>query len=427
MRKLSLLTLSCLTLATVASCGGSSAPNNGSNGGGDGGGNTQPLTLNFGPATSLPVQPVDDLISAAGSNPQSIAAGDVNRDGKADIVAALEGNNAGDLVVFLGKGDGTFEPKKDFNGISGSKTVVLADLNGDTNLDMAASNGTTITVHLNDGSPNIFAPRVDNNGVGNQARNLTAADVDAANGLDLILSNDQGNDIAVILNNGSGVFGAVNNYNGGGKLANPRGIAAADFNGGTGADFAIANSAQEGGAYKLTILNNDGNGAFNTATNYEASTTNPPNGVAVGDFNGDGKPDVVIANQTDRTATVYLNDGAGNMGAGVPMPSGFDNGSVAVADFNKDGKPDIVAANAFGQVSGAKGDVAIYLGKGDGTFEDKKIFETGEFATSTVPVVNRPRAIAIGDFNGDTKPDIATLNDNPALASSISVLLNTSN
>jgi hypothetical protein len=131
-----------------------------------------------------------------------------------------------------------------------------------------------------------------------------------------------------------------------------------------------------------------------------------PVGVAVADFNGDGKPDFVVTNSHDNTVSVFLNDGEGGFRPGVAYPAGPGPNSVAVGDFNGDGKPDIAVADANGT------GVSVLFNKGDGTFAPPVTFNVGA----------SPNAIAAGDLNGDGKIDLVTANFE---ASTVSVLLNT--
>src|SRR5208283_737119 len=118
-----------------------------------------------------------------------------------------------------------------------------------------------------------------------------------------------------------------------------------------------------------------------------------PQSVAVGDFNGDGKLDLAIANRGSNTVTVLLGNGTGGFKAapGSPFPAGTQPYSVAVGDFNGDGKLDLAIANAGGN------NVTILLGNGAGGFV--------EAPNSPFPAGTQPYSVAVGDFNGNGKRD----------------------
>jgi len=123
-----------------------------------------------------------------------------------------------------------------------------------------------------------------------------------------------------------------------------------------------------------------------------------PNSVVVGDFNRDGSPDLATANANGDTVTILLGDGTGGFteAAGSPIGVGYFPYSVAVGDFNRDGSPDLATANINGDT------VTILLGDGTGGFT--------EAADSPIGVGNGSLSVAVGDFNHDGTPDLATAN-----------------
>jgi uncharacterized repeat protein (TIGR01451 family) len=125
----------------------------------------------------------------------------------------------------------------------------------------------------------------------------------------------------------------------------------------------------------------------------------------MGDFNGDGKADLAVANGGSDNVSILLGNGNGTFQAAVNY-NVHGPRSVAVGDFNGDGKPDLAVANAFGTVS-------ILAGNGNGTFAEAVNYGAG----------SDPISVAIGDFNGDGKPDLAVAND--YTYNYVSILLNT--
>ncbi len=136
----------------------------------------------------------------------------------------------------------------------------------------------------------------------------------------------------------------------------------------------------------------------------DMATGNNPVGVAIGDLNGDGIPDMVIANFKDSTVSVYLGAGGGTFGSPTNYKVATNPINVVLGDMNNDGILDIITSS-----SGAS-KVTILLGKGDGTFPTGKAFSTG----------GSPQSLVVGDFNGDGKLDVATPNSGD---NSVSVLL----
>ncbi len=128
------------------------------------------------------------------------------------------------------------------------------------------------------------------------------------------------------------------------------------------------------------------------ATHYDAGTS--PQAVAVGDLNGDGTPDVVVADSGGGAVSVLLGKGDGAFAAATSFPVGASPIAVALGDFNKDGKLDIVTAD-----SGAD-TVSVLLGKGDGTFAASAAFATG----------GGPKSVAVGDVDRDGKLDVVSAN-----------------
>jgi len=184
----------------------------------------------------------------------------------------------------------------------------------------------------------------------------------------------------VLLGNGDGSFQAAVNYDAGAQS-----VAVGDFNGDGKPD--LASSA--------AVLLGNGDGTFQAAL----SSSVGGDSVAVSDFNGDGKSDLAVATAggggeggSPSSVSVAVGKGDGTFQAALTYFAGFGSRSVAVADFNGDGKPDLAVANVNSY------NFSVFLGKGDGTFQDAVNYGDG----------SRPVFVAVGDFNGDGKPDIAT-------------------
>jgi hypothetical protein len=129
--------------------------------------------------------------------------------------------------------------------------------------------------------------------------------------------------------------------------------------------------------------------------------------VAIGDLDGDGTPDLAVANFFSNSVSVLLGNGDGTFQPRQNFATGVGPESVAIGDLDGDGTPDLATANSNFSASS----VSVLLGNGDGTFQTRQDFATGL----------RPASVAIGDLDGDGTPDLAVANSN---SNSVSVLLN---
>ena len=168
----------------------------------------------------------------------------------------------------------------------------------------------------------------------------------------------------------------------------PRSVAVGDFNGDGKPDLTVANQDAD----TVSVLLGNGDGSFQAPRTFAVGSV--PFSVAVGDFNGDGKPDLTVANENVATVSVLLGNGDGSFQAQRTFAVGSTPISVAVGDFNGDGKPDLTVAN-----DGAN-TVSVLLGNGDGSFQAQRTFAVG----------TAPLSVAVGDFDRDGMPDLVTAN-----------------
>jgi uncharacterized repeat protein (TIGR01451 family) len=186
----------------------------------------------------------------------------------------------------------------------------------------------------------------------------------------------------------------------------PSGVVVADFNGDGKPDIAVANT----GSSTVSILLGNGDGTFQTAMNFNAG--NNPTTVAVGDFNGDGKLDLALFQPGDLqssqagSVSILLGNGDGTFQAPKTLALGPAATVIAVADFNLDQKSDLAVFNTAS--------VGIYIGNGDGTFHP--VIGVSTPAADGI-------AMVVADFNGDSKPDLAVTYTSTIQSSGLDILL----
>jgi len=211
--------------------------------------------------------------------------------------------------------------------------------------------------------------------------------------------------VSVLLGNGDGTFQAAVRYDVG---PSPSSVTVGDFNGDGKLDLVAANS----GSNDVSVLLGNGDGTLQAAVTYSVGPVGTsPFSVMSGDFNGDGTLDLVAANTGSNNVSVLLGNGDGTFQAAVSYPAGSGPRSVTSGDFNGDGKLDL--AVTWASQSGASSGVSVLLGNGDGTFQAAVSYSVGPFGTST------PFSVTTGDFNGDENLDLVTANN----SNSVSVLL----
>jgi trimeric autotransporter adhesin len=344
---------------------------------------------------------------AAGDIGNNIAVGDINNDGRADIVVSLSYR----VMVLLSRPDGTFADGVFYDVGTNLTMAVLGDVNGDGNADLIVTKGkpyppastdacdnnlagcqtvnaNNVSILLGDGAGGFGPPK--NLQAGEDPAALVVSDFDLDGKLDVAVANADSNDVSILRGNGDGTFAPAVYLPVG---TAPSFLAAADFNNDGKPDLAVADRESD----NISVLLGNGSGGF--ASSIDSAAGRQPASFVAGDLNGDGKTDLAVINYTNRNGVVtdlslLLGNGDGTFSAPTIVISG-DIHSAVISDMDLDGKSDLVVA--VSRSACCEANVTVLLGSGNGTFAAARSFRTGEDA----------RNIAAYDFDQDGKPDVA--------------------
>ncbi len=336
---------------------------------------------------------------AGTSNAAFAAQGDFNEDGKTDIAVANFGTS--NISIFSGTGTGTFGSATVVAAGSGAAAIATGDFNGDGHTDLVVANfgltSSTVSVLLGNGSGG-FAAAV-NYATGpptspTRPSSVAVGDLNGDGIPDLAVTNYSTGNVAVLLGAGNGTFGGATVYPVG---TNPKGVVIGDFDGDGHADLAVANYATS----NISVLLNQGTGIFGAAVNYSSGTgANGTNSIVTADFNGDGKLDLAVSSGGSNSLGILAGNGNGTFAAATVVSAVASSTPtlLAIGDFNGDGKLDLITGNFAGP------DVSVYLGNGTGGFAAPVSYSVGGTGA------NGTNGVAVGDFNGDGVSDVFAAN-----------------
>ena len=341
--------------------------------------------------------------------PNAAAVGDFNRDGKLDVAVVTALPSPGNVMIFLGNGDGTFSSGASYVVAVQPFYLTAASLRSSGILDLVVGDSLSGYVYVMLGNGDgTFQPAVAYP-AGGEPSVVGTGDFMGHGKLDIIALSGSGADcgcVEVLPGNGDGTFQAAVitpiPYNIDGAA-----MATGDFNGDGKLDVAV--SGGFGSANQVDILLGNGDGTFTAYGYYPVSLA--PDSIAAGHFKGGKVVDLAVGNGEDNSVSVLLGNGDGTFQQAVKYNT-WTPIWLTVGDLNGDGKEDLVAANVGSPTNQLASSVSVLSGNGDGTFQPGVAYPAGESL----------RYVAIGDFNGDHKPDLVAVD---ALGDAMITLLNT--
>lgn len=342
---------------------------------------------------------------SVGNGPYWVAVDDFDKDGKADVAVSLY--FAGQVAVLLGQGNGTLGAQANYSlnpASSRPGSLAIGDINKDTYPDLITANYNSNNVSsLLNNKNGTFATAV-NTASGEQPNMVAAADLTGDGNADAVVANIGGgsNDFRLLRSNGSSLNMAMSSLY---IEAIPSAIAIADVDKDGKLDLLLGNS----NTGKANILTGDGTGTFVKKT--DVVVGNQPWAFATADMDGDGNVDLVSSLYLGSRVGVLLGTGTGSFGVAKNTDLGASSlpAGVALGDFDGDQRPDVAVAlyglNQLGVLRNTGGGVLAL--------------------TSSLDIITgaAPRSVAVADLNGDGKPDLISANSGD---NSISIFLNKS-
>lgn len=334
----------------------------------------------------------------AGSNVLRVAAADLDKDGAPDIIAL--NRNSGSAAIFFNNADGsgTFQPAEFMlqspGGLNNPRGLVVADLNGDHNPDIAACFGDLlvaagVATTLGNGNGTFQTPTVVRLTNSSNPVHLAIGDVNGDDVPDLVSSNDRFAEFSVLLGVGNGTFQNPVNYPAG---LGPAATALTDVDADGDLDAVIVNNL----SHDILVSRNLGAGLFTPAPPSYPTNGNVSVYLAAADVNNDGELDAIVANRNSGNLSLFLGNSDGTFGSAQMVAAGSTLVNHAFGYFNGDTNIDLAVSDE------TNNNVRILLGNGNGTFQPQTPLNLSQG--------NQIGFVIVGRFNVDAFDDIAVPN-----------------
>ncbi len=404
----------------------------------------QPITVNVGGLTAYSAKPFIVTFSgassinvngfsaktdfASGSRPYNIAIGDIDGDGKPDLVSA--NINSASVSVFRNTGSsgnissGSFAPRVDLGVFTGPTTAVLSDLDGDGKLDLISSNtSNVVSIYRNISSSGTitsasFETRVDLIFPSHTVKSLAARDLDFDGRPEIVVTLALPYNYVSVLKNlsspgsiSTSSFATAVDFATG---IGPNAVSIGDVDGDNKLDLVVANEGG-GSGISISVFQNQATAGVIDASSFapkvDFTTGTLPAAVEFGDLDGDGKPELVVSNTNSNKISVFKNNATvGTINSSTFAPKvDFDTNTfpwgLAIGDINGDGKLDVMVANSGVSAAGVA-TVSVFGNQATpGTIDANTFMAKTDFTIGTGST-SQPLYVALGDVDGDGKTDM---------------------